>query len=100
MKRLAGALKPPLVVADEAHHVALRRVGRVVPRRRHYPLRRASIFIGRQLAGGDQLAKGQLGHRRPLPGVWVQDREGRLRRRHEKKAEESESGGQETGEKL
>jgi hypothetical protein len=47
------------VVADKAHHVALRRVGRAVPRRWHYPLRRAPIFIGRQLAGGDQLAKGQ-----------------------------------------
>jgi hypothetical protein len=55
----------------------------VVPRRRHDPFRRPALFVRRQLAGGDQLAEDQLGHRRPLPGVRVEDHE-RRRRRHEK----------------
>jgi hypothetical protein len=63
MKRLARRIEASLVEADEAHHIAFRRVGRTVTSRRHYPLRRAAILIGRQLAGGDQLAKGQPGHR-------------------------------------
>jgi hypothetical protein len=68
------------VEADEAHHVAFRRVGRVVPRRRHDPLRRLALLVRRQLAGGDQVVEGQPVHRRPLPCVRVEDREGRKRR--------------------
>jgi hypothetical protein len=78
------------VVEDEAHHVALRRVGLVVRRRRHDPFRRTSVFVGRQLAGGDQLAKAELGHRRPLPGIRLQDPKGKLRRRHEEDEEKQE----------
>jgi hypothetical protein len=45
--------------ADEADHVAARRVGCLVPSRRHNPLSRPSILVRRQLASGYQLVQGQ-----------------------------------------
>jgi hypothetical protein len=47
----------PLVEADEADHVAARRIGRLVPSRRHDPLGRLSILVRRQLARSYQLVQ-------------------------------------------
>jgi hypothetical protein len=69
-----------LVEADEANHIATRRVGRVVPGWRHDPLGRPAILVRRQLAGGHQLVQGQPRHRRALPRVRIDDDERRLRR--------------------